>query len=623
MIVDRTDLSGLRRLRFDLVAREDESVPGMIARGVAGHHLVRLGYVMKEAGAGRYAGLTQLADPTVLTRIAHVIRTDADHLVAQTGRRLVQPGDRRLQHFVDFDGLILPRSHLELRRRRISPLALLDADHHRQPWLMAVLPFCPITLERLVDSCPRCGFALGWVQTAGIATCEGCLTTIPPTSMPPLAEELAEDYKLFAGLLSLVPLERERSVSMMPERLRQLAPGEAARLAMRCGLDCDESGTKRVWQTRAARLPPERIAHTIARGIAILRSWPDGISAWAADRLAHATDEKECRRELKRRIRRIAWGDTGFSDQRGLLGEVFPNLEPPSKSPCSETFYTGREANRRLPGFRDHASEIRRLGIVPHRPAPDNGDAIVHLYAAPVIDAAAKRMADATSISSMMDQLQLPRYALEQLIEADVLRRHDDRLLAVILRRPMAVASTYDDFVRNLKACRSRRAQPIDALPLGHESRRLGGGQKPWSDIYQALLARRIPFWSDGSIGSDNLLVARGSLDEFLATTPRCIGERAPEMSTGDAAELLNVTPGRVRMLRSAGVLPHTMGPRARTTPRTDVEKLAAVYVSAAEMARRTRTSAEHVNDQLSSLGMQSYCGLWNRCEVLDALPLR
>jgi hypothetical protein len=620
------DVAGtLRRLRFDLKLHDDESVPGAIARGVAGHHLVKLGFVLKETGSRRYAGLTQLAEPATLARVAHVVRCDADHLMAQSGRRLVEPGDRRLQHFVDFNGLVLPRGHLELRRRRISPLALLDFPYHRQAWLMALLPFCPETLERLIDTCPHCDFKLGWVQSAGIERCEDCLRIVPPSTLPALPIDLSENYRLFAGLLSLKPNERAGSVAAMPPRLQRLTPGEIARLAIRCGLDCGDGLEKRVWQTRAARLAPERTAETVDRGIALLRSWPHGISAWAEDQLARAPDEGMCRRDLGRRIRRIAWGDSGFSDQRALLGEVFPDLKSPSAPSASSvgSTYTGNEANRLVPGFRDHAAEIRRLKIVPYRLASASGSAVKYLYSAPPIEAAAKRSKDSKFISSIMDQLQLPLYAIEQFFDAELLSRQDDPILSIILKRPLAIASTFDDFVRRLKASRSRRTRPAGALPIGHESHRIGGRAKPWSDIYEALLTKRIAYWLVGGSGTDRLLVERGSLDEFIATDSRPVATAARDMPTMDAAELLNVIPASVRALRNAEVLAHIKGPRALTTPRADIEALAANYVSAAEMARRARTTAEHVNDQLRSLGFKSFHGLWNRSEVLDVLPLR
>ncbi len=615
----------IRRLRFDLDVQPDESVPGAIARGVATHHLVRTGHVLKEAAAGRRLGLTQLGDPSQLTRLAQVIRCDADRLTAQAGRRLLEPGDRRLQHFIDFDGLVLPRAHLELQRRRISPLSLLASPHHRQAWLMNVLPFCPVSLERLVDTCPNCDATLGWNATYGIDRCEACLKIIPPSAEQRLAEDLIVEYRLFADLISLRPATRTEAVAGMPPRLHRLAAGEIARLAMRCGLDCDDGVEKRSWQTRAGRMAAERLAETAAYGIAILRSWPHGISSWALDRVAHASDEVACRRDLRQRIRRIAWGDSGFGDQTDLLAEVFPELRPPSKpGPLSmEVTYTGREVDRMLPGFREYAGKIRDLGLVPNRPGKKAGDLTTYLYSAPEIDAAASQWRNSISISSIMDQLQLPLYAIEQFFEACLLNRCDDPLLAVMLRRPMAIASSFDAFLKRLIRSKSQQSRPTDSLPIGHESRRIGGTGKPWSDIYEALFAKHIAFWPVDGISTEHLHVARGSLDAFIGATPRQVQIAAPDMSTTDAAELLNIIPGDVRRLRVAGVLSQEMGTRALKSPRVDVEALAVEYVSAAEIARRSRTSAEHVNNQLRALGFTSFHGLWTRSEVLGVLPLR
>ena len=442
---------------------------------------------------------------------------------------------------------------------------------------------------------------------------------------PQLADDLVENYRLFADLLSLQPATRSEAVAAMPPRLRQLAPGELARLAMRCGLDCEDGSEKRAWQTRAGRMAPERLAETAAGGVVLLRSWPHGISAWALDRVAQASDEAACRRDLRRRIRRIAWGDAGFDDQTTLLAEVFPDLKPPSKpGPLSvDVTYTGREVDRMLPGFREHAGEIRELGLVPHRSGKKAGNLTTYLYSAPETDAAAAQWNDSISISSIMDQLQLPLYAIEQFFEARLLNRCDDPLLAVMLRRPMAIASSFDAFLKRLMRSHSQQARPIDSLPIGHESRRIGGSAKPWSDIYKALIYKRIAFWPMNGVNIEHLHVARGSLDAFIGAKPRQVPMTAPDMSTIDAAELLNIIPGDVRRLRVANVLPQRIGTRALYSPRVDVETLAGKYVSAAEIARRTRTSAERVNNQLRALGFESFHGLWSRSEVQDLLPLR
>lgn len=615
-----------RRLRFDLDVRDDESVPGAIARAVAEHHLVRIGAVLKEAGHGRYAGATQLADATTLGRIAHVIRCDPYSLVMASGRRLVEPGDRRLQHFVDFHGLVVPSGHLEMKRRRIAPGALLASPHHRQDWMLSVLPYSTETLELLVDECPACGVALGWTRSVGIGRCEHCLELVPPSPLPPLPAELADDYRLFASLVSLRPAGRASAVEALAPRLRDMTSGALARFAMRLGLDCGEDDERRAWQTRPGNMPPERIARTACRGIELLRTWPDGIVTWAQKRVDLAQDESACRRDLNRRIRRIAWGDSGFEDQRELVHEAFPTFASPrAGAERGERLYTGHEANRILPGFATHATEIRRLGLVASRSDGTRGMMESFLYHSGPIDAAGAFWRDAMPVTTIVARLGLPLYAVEQMIGSGLLDPHDDPILAVVMRRRQAVASVFDDLLGRLKRRARRRAPPSTALPIGWESRRIGGGPKPWSKIFDDLLDGSIPFWLNGEPDADHLLVNRGSLDAFVDQWPSG-GPGYPSytatMSTGDAAELLNVIPSHVVRLASAGVLTRTAGLRAMTIPMDEVERVARQHVSAAELARRARTSAEAVNERLRIAGFIPFYGLWDRTAALGALPL-
>src|SRR3546814_1548206 len=78
---------------------------------------------------------------------------------------------------------VVYREDILLDRRRISPLTLQTSEHHRAAWLLGLLPYCPLSLERLVDECPNCpGKKLGWRRSWGIANCERCGELVPPSS---------------------------------------------------------------------------------------------------------------------------------------------------------------------------------------------------------------------------------------------------------------------------------------------------------------------------------------------------------------------------------------------------------------------------------------------------------
>lgn len=247
------------------------------------------------------------------------------------------------------------------------------------------------------------------------------------------------------------------------------------------------------------------------------------------------------------------------------------------------------------------------------------------LYHSGPIDAAVASRRDATPVTRIVARLGLPLYAVEQMIGAGLLDLHDDPILAVVMRRRQAVASVFDDLLVRLKRRARRRAPPSTALPIGWESRRIGGGPKPWSKIFDGLLDGSIPFWLDGEPDADHLFVHRGSLDAFIDIGPAVDPDHPSHtaaMSTGDAAEMLNVIPSHVVRLASAGVLTRTAGLRAMTIPMDEVEQVARRHVSAAELARRARTSAEAVNDRLRTAGFIPFHGLWDRTTALEAMPL-
>lgn len=513
-----------------------------------------------------------------------------------------------------------------MKRRRIAPGALLASPHHRQDWMLSVLPYSTETLERLVDECPACGVALGWTRSVGIGRCEHCLELVPPSPLPPLPADLADDYRLFASLVSLRPAGRKDAVGALAPRLSDMTSGALARFAMRLGLDCGGDEERRAWQTRAGHMSPERLARTASRGVELLRTWPEGIVTWAQKRVDLAQDESTCRRDLNRRIRRIAWGDSGFEDQRELVREVFPTFASPrAGARRGGRLYTGHEANRILPGFATHATEIRRLGLVASRSDGARGIMGSLLYHSGPIDAAGACWRDATPVTTIVARLRLPLYAVEQMIDSGLLELLEDPILAVVMRRRQAIASVFDDLLRRLRRQARRRAPPSTALPIGWESRRIGGGPKPWSKIFDDLLDGSIPFWIDGEPDADHLFVNPGSLDAFIDHRPS-VGPEQPSytaaISTGDAAEMLNVIPRHVVRLASAGVLTRTAGLRAMTIPMDEVERVARRHVSAAELARRARTSAEAVNERLRIAGFIPFHGLWDRTAALGALPL-
>src|SRR3546814_412480 len=117
--------------------------------------------------------------------------------------------------------------------------SLQTSEHHRAAWLLGLLPYCPLSLERLVDECPNCpGKKLGWRRSWGIANCERCGELVPPSSAAPLIPEHIENYRLFADLISFSPERRRLALAQVPAEVQALQPQTPLNCVIRLGAIC-------------------------------------------------------------------------------------------------------------------------------------------------------------------------------------------------------------------------------------------------------------------------------------------------------------------------------------------------------------------------------------------------
>ena len=593
-----------RRLRFELELASGESVPGAIARATHGHHLERLGAVLREAGLpSKYPGATQLLDPGSLGSLAGVIRCDPAALAGRAGRRLGKGEQHLARHYVAFGELVLPRFFLDLQVRRVAPQTLAAAPHHRDDWLITVLPYCPTSLERLVSRCRTCGGTLGWRRTSGIGRCETCDTQLPPSDEPMLAAADAADYRVFAGLASLSGGGRDEAYAALPERMRALQPGDLVRLAIKWGLEVanEDQNVISAWQTRATKLPAERLAAVVVSGVRLLRSWPESVRGIPSEAPSPGASTIA---SLRRRLRRMAEGDGGYAARFDLVQDALSQeaIRDAGAFTDGRRTYSGREVRRLLPSTAEHMKDLRTAGLVPYA-GPKKGAEVAYRYCADAIDTLVALAGDAVSFGVARERLGLPVYALEQLHCAGLLAQIEDPAIDILLRRRMTSASALDRLEADLMYAASSLAPPAQVLPISRESRRIGGRQKPWSAMYLAMLQGDLPFWVSDRPHVQCLLIRPGSLDEYVHTRFDCsdhAGVRfSQHMDTRDAAEILNVAPATILRLAGATILKSEMGPRSRRLLRSEVEDLARCYVSTGELARSAKTSASAIEAKL------------------------
>ncbi|RZJ19396.1 MAG: hypothetical protein EON91_01545 [Brevundimonas sp.] len=64
-------------------------------------------------------------------------------------------------------------SFMTYESMRVAPAALQASPHHRWPWLIRPLGFCPFTWQRLIDACPGCRKSLK-LDLAPLYECKSC-----------------------------------------------------------------------------------------------------------------------------------------------------------------------------------------------------------------------------------------------------------------------------------------------------------------------------------------------------------------------------------------------------------------------------------------------------------------
>lgn len=620
----------MRRLRFDFDMKVGESIPGALARAASGHHLGSVHILLKEAGLPRgRSGLTQFLPTEQIHRLAHLIRTDPAMLAAGAGRRTIPAEANVIQQHVAFGDLVIPRAYIDVLKRRISPLSLVQDEMHRADWLNVLLPYCPVSLERLVDACGHCDSSLGWNRTLGIGACEDCGRRVDPSSEPALPEDMAEDYRLFAGLVSINPDARAAAHELLPIGLSRLSPGELVRLAVRCGLDCRTGAGPRAWQKRLGQLPAMEVAAIVARGASLVRTWPEGIRAWAMGAAADSGTDAKRYADVRRRLRRVARGDGVFRSLDEVMNEAFPNYNGSIAHSFADgsRYYLGNEVDRLLGIPHHRVVALRDRNLLPFTKVPGGPKRTRGRYCATTIDELGRRIRSSVDITACQPALGLPIYAVEQLLCMDLLQAEVDPVVIAAFDGVRVKRASIDLLIARLTSMASKVRKPRGLTPLVVEMRRFGGRPKPWAAVYSAMLSDDVQFWAAGGTTSLKLMVIPGSIDalgenDFLESDHPSF-PFSTEVHTADAAEILNFkTPG-VDALRVAGVIPSIRRAKSFRSPKDEIYALAAEYVSTAELMRRGRTSAERVNVQLSARGFTRRHGLWVRSEVMGVIPIR
>lgn len=590
-------------------------MPGGLARSIRLNVLERSAIALSDAGIpSLHPGLVQMMAPEGMIRLADFIGCDAGDLIRQAGIR----HDRS----VEFDGLHLPRGDIELERRRVAPTTLGTLPFHRSSWLMRTLPFCPVSLERMVDTCPRCEVALGWSRCWGIETCERCRELVPPSPDAALPADWAEDYRLFAELLSLDHVARNGALEQLPEQLRQIAPGTLIQMVIRLGATCRPEPIKNVRRECVAQLPPQTIAGIIATGMSMLRAWPTSFTDWAGASLAEHIDDLPGYHSIRGDIRRLGNGRFEDAVQAELVRAAMPSeFGSFYRSAPAAEFMTGLEL-KGIAHLRPAQLKLVRSGIEDRRlPSIDRQRSQYNVKKAREFVA---RYHDSRKLEHLTFELMLPTYAIEQMICLGMIDEEGDELVRLARGGLCAKSDAVDTLVARLRRKASVAERPGDAVSLAVAARCIGGREKPWAEIFRALLGGRIAFWvsEKAAITTRTIKVQRTSLMRFQRVAFRRTNHPgfpfSPTFAKFEAEDILNIPAKTLKPLIDAG---HLEFRRERGRHVADIDvvlDLARDMVAFAELGAHTGWSYWHACDETDRLGIGRFGVGWCRHGLVD-----
>ncbi len=615
-----------KRLRFEYDPGPRESVIGALAAACREHRLPRIATALEGGGVHvARIGSVQCAPADMLDRIARIMRTDPANLqtiaFSWSGRR-----DR-----IVLGDLVAPRAAFDLERRRISPVSLRKAPYHRSDWLNLLLPYCPESLELLVDACPDCG-PLGWRRTRGLDACEGCGKQIAPSKAAPLPLYAADDYRLFADLMSRNPEAGAKAIGQLPSAVQSFSRTAMVGVALRAGIVAT-SGRRGWGVEKLAEAGPDVVATVVTTGAALLRGWPASMQAFADRRLDAIAGDVAAYETMRRDIRWIARRDM---EGGRLVGLAFADIDGRKVQTFAKDtrYYTATETNIQLWTSSQQLKQLRDAKALRFEELPGGQRKRVR-YDADDVDALRNLLRTSTTAESVAARFELPVYAISQIAfpqpvptASDGPDRSDTALLTaldhpgvVVLQGQKLDATSVESFARELDSIAIRRQPPAGFMTLRSAMIRYPG-EKPWGRVLAAMLGRRIPYYIIGtqpatarSIHVDpaklpKLPLSQRERDEsFLRFT---------HVSIRDAGEILGAGFEETAVaIASRGIEISRYG-KGNGVSREAVNSLASIIAFTGEAAVFSNRNAVGLYHELKRAGVARLHGGWSRRELVE-----
>jgi len=546
-----------------------------------------------------------LTKPEILPALANVLGLGESVVadMAYAARRSV-PGLKT----IDFMGSEVPDSDIVTRIRRISPATLRTAPFHRAVWSHGLLPFCPHSLERLIDSCPECGSSLGWFSATSRRdwepsrntevnaifrcteiTCEMDLREVETTR---LSDDLVGPYRRMAALLA--PRDAAIDSTEAYERLKHIEPGATFELGWQLAR---VFAPNRVPRLNAKSMDVDRIVETHLTADTILAGWPGRLREMLQDGVRESgIAETERRLGL---LRKVASAKRSWPSVAETVRDAFPDLLERGRQSVRSldaSVVTGTVANHIVRMHTSRFATLKRSGVL--SPISETGSLRAFQdFSLDTVEALARAKLGSLPGDTIGERLGISHHGVEQLIVTSVLELESNYVLLAAYPGLHVTKASFEELHHCLRSCSSPEDDLPSPIPLRIAIKAIPG-EKPWSAIFQALLdghvgfrlvesskplSRRIIVDASSIMALSRLRFDRRDYPDFTFST---------EMTKRDAEEALNLVPGTLptALKQELGISPDQS--RIRTK---DVARVAKDRISAAEICARTAVGSRRL----------------------------
>lgn len=582
------ELGSAEPLAISLEPVDGESLIGMIARATRENVLWATRIILGRSGYSAGPGSVGMKGIDYASLIALQLGCSIDDVRLRCHPYLLE-GARSV---IEWGGSGLYRGQLIVKRRRVSPASLEVADHHRADWMNALLPYCPESLELLIDTCVCCGSPQLWRNSWGIGYCDqwSCRKRLEHPTGEILSGLYAHQYRRFAALVAADPKVRRAAIDRLPPALKQIPAAALANFIPRLGM-VFRSTSECANMKFLNQIPPAELAAGAAMGMSLIDDWPRGLRTFTGD-------------EFAKRERQGNAATKTFLDNFRELGRAWVPEQAKAIRDAVPEIYSyrgGKWIAMRAPVMSSKAAaaflrmsirdlvKLREADLIEHRSTGPKSRLLTLYDRSAVEELARKRNASATA-ASVGERLGVPFYAVEQLSCLGYLEEERDSCIKLLNPTLRVVTRSVDELLHNLREVSAGGTPPSDAVPLRTALKVMGGCFKPWGPIVDVLQQGSLPFWFDGEKRfADSVRVMLSDFVKFRQASfdyteyPEFLFKDS--LSQRDVIEVWNISAPKMMHLMKTDVLKWRRIGLALETDSTAVLEVARQVISYGEIA--------------------------------------